>query len=288
MNQSEALFLDKDSFYKYIDDDKRTSIENLIEYAKEAKLTSRHVYKIFNGIFAQGNLSLLSKPKIAIIGTRTPNQYAKQICSYIASTLSQNGFIIISGGAVGIDCIAHKNSGHNSILVLPSGINMNYPKENSAMIDSIRHNGLVLSEYENDFKPMKHSFLERNRLIIALSDIVIIPQADIRSGTSSSANLAKALQKNIFVLPHRINESLCTQELLEQGKAECIYNIESFVKGLCSKFNLDNIICESDEVLEFAKNQGLFEEALQKFGNKVFEYELEGKIKRNGLYMQLC
>ncbi|RDU60599.1 DNA processing protein DprA [Helicobacter sp. MIT 14-3879] len=270
-----------------MDSEKLEFLISLKNIAKEAKLSSRHLYKQFNGIFAAGNLNLLKKPKVAIIGTRTPNQYVKQHTAILSAQLSQKGFVILSGGAIGIDSIAHSHSGDNSILVSPAGLNLNYPKENSSLIERIRSNALILSEYEESVMPRAYSFLERNRIIVILSDLVIIPQADLRSGSSSSANLCIALKKNLFVFPHRMNESLGTQELLSRGSAKAIYDIESFVTSLCEKFEIVYEERQQDTLLEFASKNGLFAEAMQKFGNQVLEYELEGKIKRNGIYIEL-
>lgn len=284
---NENIFLEKDKLANYLEASKIALLDEILERAKLNKLKSRHLYKEFNGIFAQGNLSLLNKPKVAIIGTRTPNQYAKQITAQLATMLSAKGFVIVSGGAIGIDSIAHMNSNNKAILILPCGISTNYPKENISMIANLRQNGLVLSEYGGTYTPMKHTFLERNRIIVAWSDIVIIPQADIKSGSSSSANLALTLNKPLFVLPHRIHESRGTQELLQENKAKCIYVIESFVKMACEWHNL-SYEQDRDPILEFALTNGLFEDALKLFGDVVFTYEIEGKIKRNGIYIATC
>lgn len=285
---TQSEFLESSALAKYLSMDKIALLDDLIHKAKENNLKSKHLYKAFNGVFAHGNLSLLKKPKVAIIGTRSPNQYAKQMTTQLANTLSQKGFVIVSGGAIGIDSIAHLNANNNAILILPCGIDAIYPKENATLINNLAQNGLVLSEYSGTYKPMKHTFLERNRLIIAWSDIIIIPQADIKSGSRSSANLAITLQKPLFVLPHRLHESRGTQELLHAQKAQCIYDIESFVTNVCEIHNIAYMQEIKDPLLEFAYNNGLFEDALKLFGDLVFAYELEGKIKRNGLYIVPC
>lgn len=285
---AQSEFLESSALAKYLSMDKIALLDDLIHKAKENNLKSKHLYKAFNGVFAHGNLSLLKKPKVAIIGTRSPNQYAKQMTTQLANTLSQKGFVIVSGGAIGIDSIAHLNANNNAILILPCGIDAIYPKENATLINNLAQNGLVLSEYGGTYKPMKHTFLERNRLIIAWSDIIIIPQADIKSGSSSSANLAITLQKPLFVLPHRLHESRGTQELLHAQKAQCIYDLESFVTNVCEIHDIAYMQEIKDPLLEFAYNNGLFEDALKLFGDLVFAYELEGKIKRNGLYIVPC
>lgn len=277
-------YLSAKDLESYIDSKYLNVLSDIPNVAKSANLSSKHLYKDFKGLHIAGNLELLKSPKVAIIGTRTPNQYTKHYTATLSAQLSTRGFVVLSGGAIGVDSIAHANSGTRSIMVLPCGLNVNYPKENARLIESKRQNALVLSEYKRDFMPHKHSFLERNRIIIALSDFVIIPQADLQSGSMSSANLCFALNLKPFVLPHRLNESLGTQELLSKNRALCIYNANDFVREMCEIYKLDSI--ESvDEILAFARSNGLFSEALRLFGDKIFEYELEGKITRNGIYI---
>lgn len=285
MQSGDFLKLDSKDLEKYVGSDKIALLNNISSLAKAANLSSKYLYKEFTGSYVIGNLSLLKAPKVAIIGTRTPNQYARHYAGLLSREFSTHGFSVVSGGAIGIDCIAHMSSGARSIMVLPCGINVNYPRQNATLIESKRQNALVLSEYAPNFMPHKHSFLERNRIIIALSDFVIIPQADLQSGSMSSANLCNVLQKPLFVLPHRINESLGTQDLLAKNKANCIYNAHDFVTSKCKEYGLDSIESSEDELLTFAKNNGLFTEALRLFGDKVLEYELEGKIQRNGVYI---
>lgn len=263
-------------------------LKTLPNTAKTSNFKLSHIYKEFKGLNYIGKLDLLKAPKIAIIGSRTPNQYAKIFTAQLAKELNNKGFVIISGGAIGIDCIAHSNSLSNTIMCSPAGLNINYPSQNTQMIEYIKENGLILSEYEDNFRPYRNSFLERNRIIVALSDIVIIPYADVKSGSSSSANLAILLNKEIYTLPHRINESIATNELLETNKARAIYNIYNFSSELSMRFlnNQSQTVLE-DELLIFASLNGSYNEALNTFGDKVFIYELEGKIKRVGLNITL-
>ena len=262
------------------------------DLARASNLSTHRLYKAPLGLYAKGNLALLNQPGIAIIGTRKPNQYARQLSALLASELVKRGFVILSGGALGVDSIAQASSGKNSILVSPAGLDTAYPRENQALFDRLGREGLLLSEYGEGFRPRRYSFLERNRIILALSLAVLVPQADLRSGSSASARLALALKKPLFVLPHRLGESLGTQELLSRGLARAIYDVGDFADGLCKELGLEDSMgaveaMEGAGLLEFASQNGLFAEALEKFGSQVFEYELEGKIRRNGIYIQL-
>lgn len=231
-------------------------------------------------IFYYGNTNLLESNalKVAIVGTRHPNKYTQQQTANLAKAISNNGGIVVSGGALGVDIIAHKNALPNTILISPVSIEYIYPAFNKDTIKQIGENGLILSEYENKSAPTRYDFLDRNRLIVALSDIVIIPQADIKSGSMNSAKHAKNYKKPLYVLPHRLNESSGTQELLAKNEAYAIYDIDKFLDTIGLESSLDSV-CD-DEILEFCKNSPSFESVFSKFGEIIYEYELMGKIKR--------
>lgn len=233
-------------------------------------------------LFYQGDLSLLNRFKVAIVGTRSPNQYTKMLTARLSNAIAKFA-VVVSGGALGVDIIAHRGAYPNTIMVSPSSLDIIYPRENEKMISDIAKNALIISEYKERFMPHRHSFLERNRIVIALSDIVILPQGDLRSGTYSSANFAMNLNKPIFTLPHRYDESSLTNFLLSQNKAKAIYNINDFIKaniphseGLDSAKSVES----SDEILAFCAKNPSYDEAVAKFGNKILEYEFEGLLVR--------
>lgn len=233
-------------------------------------------------LFALGNSALLdSQCKVAIIGTRKPNTYAQTYTTLLAKSLVNIGVIIISGGALGTDIIAHSAALPKTICILPTSLDRFYPASNAKTIQAITKQGLLLSEHEHNHSPQRHDFLHRNRLIVALSDLVIIPQADRFSGSLASATLCTKLGKPMFVLSHRIGESLGTQDLLAQERAHIITDIEAFTQAIATRFGLGTQeVLQDDELLDFARSNPSFEEAFACFGERVLEYELMGKITR--------
>ena len=131
------------------------------------------------------------------------------------------------------------------------------------------------------FKATPWSFVVRNELVVALGDILIVAEAELGSGSMRSIEYALKMGKEIFVFPQRLGESGATNKLLKEGKAKAIYDIDEF----CSGFG--NI--ESEDIIEdnftlFCKKNPTYDEALEKFPDKVFEAELSGEIKiENGL-----
>ena len=223
----------------------------------------------------EGNIELLKKKKISIIGTRKPSKYSRMMTQNIASALSNAGICIVSGGAMGIDAIAHNGAGsHNTIAILPCGIDIKYPAVNNNLLSNIGQNGLLLSQFREGATAKPYSFVIRNEVVVALGDVLIVGEADLNSGSMHSVEFALAMGKDIYVLPHQIGESRATNKLLEEGKAKAIYDIDKFV----SKFS--NIISKnSDDFLEFCKHNPTYEEALKKFPQRVFEAELSGEIE---------
>lgn len=235
-------------------------------------------------LFAEGNTSLLqAKKKIAIVGTRKPNPYTKTLTFKLAELISQSGGVVVSGGALGVDIIAHQGAGKNTIMISPSSLDFPYPKTNASIIKQIYSSALALSEYECNPAPKPYHFLERNRLVIALSDIVFIPQADLNSGSMESAKIALSLNKPIFTLPHRLGESEGTNYLLSISKANAIYNLQEWIQEQFGAFS-----CPQDELLEFCQNTVGFQEAYERFGEKIYEYEMEGKIKIENGRIYVC
>ena len=147
------------------------------------------------------------------------------------------------------------------------------------MIRQIYENALAISEYEPNQMPTKWSFLERNRLVVALGEALIVAQADLRSGSLQSARLANELGIPVFVFPQKINESKGTNLLLGQNRANLIYDIDEF----CAKFLGENVKkspnLQNDEILNFIMQNDDFNAVLAKFGDRVYEYELDGKIE---------
>ncbi len=226
-------------------------------------------------LFYIGDSKLLEKPKVTIVGSRSPNSYAKSFTMQLANKLSQCGICIVSGAAMGIDAIAHTNAGFsNTIAVVANGLDIRYPAVNKNIISNIEQNGLVLSQYPQGQKATKYSFVLRNEIAVSLGNCLIITYADINSGSLRSAEFALKMGKQIYVLPHRIGDSDGTNSLLEKSLAKPIYNIDNFIAEL--GYVNSNIL--DDDFLIFCSANPTYEETIDKYPTKIFEYELLGKI----------
>ncbi len=223
-----------------------------------------------------GDTALLKRPAVAIVGARKANQYAKQTTFSLAAALAQRGTCIISGAAMGIDAMAHRGAGaQNTIAVVANGLDIRYPKVNASLIKAIENEGLVMSQFEEGFSARPWSFPVRNELVVALADAVVLAQADENSGTMISAKFAAQQSKPLYVLPHRLGESKGTHRLVQNAQAQLIHDIDEFASqfGDCVQES-----SSEDALIAFAKEGPSYEQMVQRFGDKVFEYEFEGKI----------
>jgi len=228
-------------------------------------------------LFYEGRLELLKAHKISIVGTRRTTSYSKIMTHRLASSLSKHGVCIVSGGAMGIDAIAHNGAGSsNTIAILPCGIDIKYPAVNKKLLAEIEQNGLLLSQFAQGFKATPWSFVQRNEIVVALGDVLVVCEAELGSGSMRSVEFALKMGKEIFVLPHRLDESSATNRLLQEGKATAIYDIDAFV----SRFAVTQFPhAKGDDFLEFCKTNPNYDEALSAYPQRVFEAELSGEIE---------
>ena len=232
-------------------------------------------------LFYIGNSALLDQKMIAIVGTRHPSQYTKEMTTKLAQQFSRIGYVVVSGAAMGVDALAHRGAFPQTIAVMANSLDISYPAVNKNLISSMQKEALLLSEYEVTTRATKYSFVVRNRIVVALGDVLIITEADENSGTMRSAEIAIALGKKIYVLSHRVGDSLGTQKLINEGNAEVITDIDAFI----ATFGV--VAVEESKELDFFKSSPSLAKSLEKFGDKIYELELEGKITIKNLKVTL-
>ncbi|MDR1975500.1 MAG: DNA-protecting protein DprA [Campylobacteraceae bacterium] len=238
-----------------------------------------------NELYAMGNTELLERTGVAIVGSRKALFYSKDMTGRLSSMLGNAGVAVISGGAMGIDAAAHRGALPNTIAVLPTSLDLFYPKINRALLSEIAQRGLLLSEYSEGTPISRYNFVLRNRIVVALSSAVVIAQADLNSGSLRSAEYALECGVPIYVFPHRIGESEGTAQLVKNNQAEVIEDLGAFVKMFAPSADVNGGV--KDELLAFcAKNTDL-NECLKKFGDRIYEYELSGKIEIAGMRVRV-
>jgi DNA processing protein len=173
-------------------------------------------------LYCKGNIQLMQLPLIAIVGTRVPTVYGKNVAQQLAVSLARNGFGVVSGLARGIDSSAHLgalNEIGGTIAVLGCGIDVIYPLENSFLYREIALKGLIISEYPLGMKSHPGLFPLRNRIIAGLSLGTVVVEAALKSGSLITADQAMDESRDVFAVPGQINspKSQGTLALIKQG-----------------------------------------------------------------------
>jgi len=187
MDQLEQSFTKQDEIYPYL---------------------LRQIYNPPQKLYYRGNLRILNKTCIAIVGTRKSTEYGEFLTKKIIEELSNLDIAIVSGLAKGIDTIAHTEAIRNNlstIAVLGSGINNIYPKSNVALSEEILKNNLMISEYEGMSEPIDYQFPARNRIISGLSIATLVIEAPESSGALITAKYALDQGREIFTIPGDID-----------------------------------------------------------------------------------
>ncbi|MBX4269387.1 DNA-processing protein DprA [Clostridium estertheticum] len=174
-------------------------------------------------LFYKGNIMPLNEGyNISVVGSRKYSNYGKDVTKIICSDLCASKVNIISGMAKGIDTFAHvsclTNDGY-TCAVLGSGLDVIYPKENYRIFNEIVQKGAVISEFLPGTPPYAYNFPQRNRIISALGDIIIVIEAGEKSGSLITANLALEQGKDVMAVPGSIFsfESKGTNKLIKDG-----------------------------------------------------------------------
>ena len=188
-------------------------------------------------IYVLGELPDKEMPKIAIVGTRKATSQGRLIAKEMARKLSEMGFVVVSGLAMGIDSAAHEGvvaAKSKTIAVLACGLDTIYPRQNENLAKKIlEFGGAIISEYPIGTPALAHQFLERNRIISGLSIATIVIEAPRESGALVTARLAAEQGREVFVLPGPINHPnyYGSHKLIRDG-ARLVSSVDDILEDL--------------------------------------------------------
>ena len=155
-------------------------------------------------LYIKGKMPDFSKRRVAVVGARMCSEYGKKMAEQIGEKLALCGAEVLSGMARGIDAYGHigaLKAGGNTYAVLGCGVNVCYPRTNQKLYENILSHGGIISEYPPETEPIAQLFPARNRIISALSDVVVIVEAKERSGSLITADFALEQGKDIYAVP---------------------------------------------------------------------------------------
>ncbi|MBF4608521.1 DNA-processing protein DprA [Curtobacterium sp. VKM Ac-1393] len=168
-----------------------------------------------------------STPVLAVVGSRANTVAGAEAAAEITSTAADAGCTIVSGGAYGIDAVAHRvaiAAGTPTVAVLAGGIDQLYPAGNVQLLRNVARQGALLAESAPGTRPTRWRFLARNRLIAALADATVVVEAGARSGALNTAHHAGQLGRAVFAVPGAFasSASVGCHRLVAQGRAELV------------------------------------------------------------------
>lgn len=184
--------------------------------------TLRHLHDPPPILFVRGDLSLLERTSVAIVGTRGATKYGMRVAGWLGVALAREGLPVVSGMARGIDTEAHRgclDAGGETIAVLGTGIDVPYPAENRKLMKRIIERGCVVSEFPPGMPGLKQNFPRRNRIISGLSVGTVVVEAPEKSGALITAEFALDQGKLVFAVPGEIGSkmSLGPHALIRDG-----------------------------------------------------------------------
>jgi len=183
-------------------------------------------------LYWQGNADLDAPVMVGIVGTRKATKYGKAVTEQIVAQLQALKATIISGLAYGIDILAHREALKNAlptIGVMGSGLDRIYPYEHAATARQIIANGGLLTEYTFGVSPAAPHFPNRNRIIAALSDAIIVVEAAAKGGALITAEYANQYNREVFAVPGNLGQTYSEgcNYLIQQHKAHIFTSVEA-------------------------------------------------------------
>ncbi len=177
-------------------------------------------------LFAAGNLARLSLPAVAIVGSRAATRYGRDVAARLGRELSEAGLTVVSGFARGVDAAAHAAAAGGpggTVAVLGCGLDIEYPREHSALKAALLARDLIVSEHPPGTPPRAEHFPVRNRIIAGMASGIIVVEASHRSGSLITARLGAEAGRDVFAVPGSIfsDTSVGTHELLRDGAILC-------------------------------------------------------------------
>lgn len=260
-DQIKALDMARDSLNSNIDAIEQNDIHMIIYDSPEYPTKLKSINDAPYALYYKGNLNVLNRPCIAIVGTRKPSFYGKKIAKLLSEKLSSAGACVVSGMAIGIDTYAHQGAVNensaSTCAVCGCGLNIDYPASNRDLKENvITKGGLLISEYTPNTVARNYFFPYRNRIISGLSDSVVFVEGEVRSGGMLTVDRAIEQGRNVYAVPGNIDSRFSSgpNYLLNIGEACCINDIDYFVESL-------NLPSESN----FTKDDNIELEGLKPF-----------------------
>lgn len=256
---------------------------------------------------ARGNLDTLKNKKVGMFGTRHATLAGMTIMANIAQKFAMNDYVVVSGMAIGTDTSAHlgalrENGDRQTIAVLAGGVDYVWPVENESLYMQILERGLVISSMPIGYIPKSSNFVQRNRLIAGLSEFCILGEADLKSGSMTTAKFTCEAGKNLYAIPSHPTDSRSAgpNTLIRTGVATLCMGPDDFFNDLSVKHlkdqnffinnHINNIVF--DKIGTIPVSESVLTEVVKKditeIKQELVMLELQGLIKKqDGGYVRV-
>ncbi len=196
----------------------------------------KEIYDLPPVLYVRGQLTAADEWCVAVVGTRRPTPYGRQVAEERSYRLAQSRICVVSGLARGIDSIAHRaalDSGGRTVAVLACGLDIVYPPEHAKLALQISERGALVSDYPLGTQPRGDFVPRRNRIMSGLSLGVLIVEGDVKSGAMITARLALEQDREVFAVPGSIFsvQSRGTNSLIQDG-AKLVQKVEDVLEEL--------------------------------------------------------
>ncbi|BDU51040.1 DNA-processing protein DprA [Haliovirga abyssi] len=244
-------------------------------------------------LYYKGEMKIPNKT-IGVIGTRKITAYGESATKKITKELIESGVTIISGLALGVDAIALNTalkSGGNVVAVVGSGLDVIYPYENKRIWEKIENEGLIISEYPIGTQPLRWNFPERNRIIVGLSNGILICESYKSGGSLITGKICLDENRELFAVPGFISYPSFEgcNNLIKRGEAKLVSNAEDILEEFnwdTDKSDIENehiILSKEEEILykKLVVEKNLDELIMETGykGNNILVYLMEMEIK---------
>ncbi|MBQ7544996.1 MAG: DNA-processing protein DprA [Synergistaceae bacterium] len=187
------------------------------------------------GLYVKGTVNI-SLPSVSVVGTRRPSSYGQNTATQLGRALARAGITVTSGGASGVDSAGHRGALAEdgfTVAVFGTGIDVIYPSSNRDLFSRIAERGAIVSEYPFGTTGEGWRFVERNRIIAALSGRTVVVESSETGGAMHTARMCVRLGRELWAVPGRISEETCggTNRLIAEG-AKILVSVEEFVASV--------------------------------------------------------
>lgn len=257
-------------------------------------------------ITARGNLDTLRRPVVAMVGTRHASAAGIGFMANLASEFAAHGVAVASGMAMGTDTAAHRGAlrmpgNVQTIAVLAGGVDYVWPVENESLYREILSRGVVISEMPVGFMPNGSNFVQRNRIIAGICDKLILGEADLKSGSMTTARFATELGRAIYAVPSHPSDSRATgpNSLISGGVAKLCSGAGDFFqkteKNTMQKNNSEKMVSENvllDKLGTIPVSESVLAQLVQKNVSEIKRdlvvLELQGLVQKvDGGYIRM-